>query len=257
MQPTIIFFDLDSTLIENQFSRKVIGKVLGEIADTADIPLEELGRAMAEENTRRQRQTPDHPLTMDWSDIVEQLAQRHEVTLEDDLDALWNSAALAEDVEILDDAPQVLQRLQAAHRRLVVATKGLSKYQKPVLKASGLDQYFDDILTPDITGHLKTSPQYFDKYIKQEALFVQVGDHYYDDVICAKRNGFYAVLRAPIKELKDYDPFERSKVLEQYLGRISTYPAEGTHVRPDAMVYTLQEVPDVIQQLEKGTLQQP
>lgn len=253
MKQTVIFFDLDSTLVENQFSRKVIGDLLREIAEQCGKPLEELGKALGDENWRRQQTDPDHPLTMDWQDIVQTIAAQHDATLSGEVDTLWEAAAIAEDIIVLDDAHQMLEQLKAEHRKLVIATKGLHKYQMPVLQATELHQHFDDILTPDKTGYLKTSPDYFKKYHDHDALFIQVGDHYYDDVIVAQRNGFKTILRAPIDALKSYEPLDRPMVLPQHAGKISTYPAGGTKVRPDAVVISLQEVPAIVAAFEATT----
>lgn len=247
---TIVFFDLDATLIENHFSRKVFRPLLEEIAAQADVSVAELGLALYEENKYRQKHDPDNVLTMDWEDILVTIAKKHGFSLSDSIDERWRAFTKLEDIEILDDAPTMLQTLKNGSRKLVLATKGLSKYQNPILDVTGIGQYFDDKLTPDITGYLKTSPQYFDKYRKQDALFIQVGDHFYDDVICAKRNGFYSIMRAPIPDLAVYDAFDRVQRLGDFLSDIPTYPDEGSDVRPDAVVVSLQEVPEIVQQIE-------
>lgn len=250
MRQTIIFFDLDATLVENQFSRKVLRKLLSEIAVACGKDVREVGKALGDENRRRQQTQPDDPLTMDWQDIMQTIAAQHGATLSAGVDALWKAAANPKDVDILDDAHAMLEQVKAPHRKLVIATKGLSKYQNPVLNVTDLRRHFDDILTPDITGYLKTTPQYFDKYKEQDALFIQVGDHYYDDVIVAQRNGFKTILRAPIEEIAVYDPVDRPDMLSQYAGRIHTYPDHGTDVKPDAVVISLQEVPQLITKFE-------
>lgn len=246
---TILFFDLDGTLVENHFSRKAIGQLLGELSAATEIPVEDLAMQMGRENGRRQQDDPDNVLTMDWNDIVQQIAATYDHTLSDSVDALWRKFAHINDVTVLDDAAQVLADLKQRYR-IVLATKGLSKYQDPVLEVTGLRPYFDDILTPDLTGYLKTSRDYFARYLAQDASFIQIGDHYYDDVICAKRNGFFAILRTPIEELEVYDPFERTQQMIHYVDKISTFPAEGSAVRPDAVVTTLAELPAVIPQIE-------
>lgn len=252
MHNTILFFDLDGTLVENQFSRKAIGKVLSEIAAVIDQPIEALGREMWLENQRRQEADPDSILTMDWAHIVQWLADQHNVTLSNTVDVLWEKYAHADDVVIHDDAPQVLQNLKAPHRKIVLATKGLSKYQNPVLRVTGLDQLLDDILTPDITGYLKTSPEYFNKYAESDALKIQIGDHYYDDLICAQRNGFKTILRAPIAELAPLDPLERPAKIRDYADQINTYPDDGTDIIPDAVVLSLEEVPRIVANWESA-----
>lgn len=248
---TILFFDIDSTLVENQFSHKVIAQALGEITAACNTPVAELAREMNHENSRRQRLDPDNVLTMDWHDIVLTVARRYQVELQSNVDRLWVEYASADDVEVLDNAHQVLADLRQPGRRLVIATKGLTKYQQPVLAVTGLHQYFDDVLTPDSTGYLKTSPQYFTRYRDSQARLIQIGDHYYDDVICAKRNGFASIMRLPLPELQSVDPFERPNLLHQYRDRIPTYPDEGTDFLPDAVVVSLQECPAVVRRMEQ------
>lgn len=250
MHTTILFFDLDGTLVENHFSREAIGTLLGEIAAATELPLETLGHRLWLENQRRQQEDPDNVLTMDWGDIVQWLAQQHGVTLSGTVDALWEQRARADAVIVNDNAPQVLRQLKADHRKLVLATKGLRKYQAPVLRVAGLEAHFDDILTPDITGYLKTSPDYFKAYAAVDALKIQIGDHYVDDLICAQRNGFKTILRAPIAQLAAYTPLERPAHLAAHVDQISTYPDDGSDVLPDAVVLSLEEVPAIVAQWE-------
>lgn len=249
---TVIFVDIDSTLVENRFGPRAIRVLIDEIAAVSQVGADEIGAQVAAENQRRQREIPNHPLTMDWDDILETVAQRHGVRLSRRVIDLWNAEASPQEVDILDDVPAVLKQLKQPHRKLVVATKGLTKYQYPLLDAVNLRGLFDDFLAPDLTGYLKTQPQFFHCYTQngQDTLFIQVGDHYHDDVICAKQHGFYAVMRAPILELLPLDPFDRPPRLAQYKDRISTYPRGGTDVVPDAVVISWAEVPDVVARLE-------
>lgn len=248
-----LFFDLDSTLVENHFSRKLVTQLLTPVSIQSGLTIRELAQALGEENTRRQMADPDNPLTMDWQNILQTVAAQYGVILEDVMDDLWVQHAIADDIEVLDEAHAVLAKLKADKRHLVIATKGLSKYQLPVLQAVGLLDLFDTILTPDRTGYLKTTAAYFDAYRREHPadLYIHIGDHYFDDVICAKRNGFASVLRAPIDDLKALDPFERSAQVLAYKDRISTFPKDGTTVVPDAVIYSLQELPDVVERLEQ------
>ena len=248
---TVLFFDIDSTLVENQFSRKALGTLLQEIADHTGLELAALGQEMAAENSHRQKNDPDNVLTMDWDDILETIAQKYDVTLSAKGIDLWRKFAHKDDVIINDKIHNVLDLLKAEGYPLIIATKGLSKYQYPVLEVAGLLDYFDEILAPDVTGYLKTTPAYFERYADREnTLFIQVGDHYLDDVICPKRNGFMSVMRFPQEALQDIDPFERPALLHQYRDEIHTYPEEGTDIVPDAVAVSLQELPAIIKRIE-------
>ncbi len=246
----VLLFDMDGTLVDNRFSRKALGQLLAEIAVASGKSISELAKLMGEENERRQQQDPDNVLTMDWDDILETLACQHGVTLSRKGVDLWQEAANAEDVIVYDNAHAVLDTLKQAGYRLVIATKGLSKYQDPVLRVTGLATYFDDILTPDNTGYLKTSPAYFDRVRRAypNAQFIQVGDHHYDDVICPLRNGFKSILRAPIAELADIDALARPQYLTRYSSSITGFRPE-CNALPHAIVISLEEVPALIEQL--------
>lgn len=246
----ILFFDLDSTLVENRFSRRVVGTVLATVAAATGRSVQALACEMGAENERRQRTHPDHPLTMDWADIARHVAAQHGVTLRHDLDALWREAANPDEVDVLDNAPTVLAQLKAAGHTLVIATKGLWKYQEPVLRVTGLLDFFDDVLTPDRTGFLKTSAAYFRRYTQDASLprpFVQIGDHYYDDVICARHHGFISILRAATPELqaalRDVPYAERPQRLLAHRAAIPTYPTTPTDWLPHEVVTSLEEVP--------------
>lgn len=254
---TICFIDIDGTLVENRFSRKALGALFDEIHRATHIPIMDLVRQMGAENERRQVTDPDNLLTMDWDDIIEGIARQHGVALSRKGIDLWNEYAALDGIEVLDNALGVLDQLKQAGYGLVIATKGLSKYQDSILDLTGLRAYFDDILTPDITGYLKTTPAYFNKYYqlaqRQALRFVHIGDHYYDDVMCPVRNGFFSILRAPYAELRPYDPFERVNQLEQIFAKLNTYPKQGTDVRPHAVVTSLEELPAVLERLPQRT----
>ncbi len=250
---TILFFDIDSTLVENRFSFTAIGLLVTEIAAATGLTAGQIGAEIGKENQHRQDNDPDNPLTMDWDDILVSIAGRHGVQLSRTVIDLWREHGTPEGVDVLDNAPHVITVLKQPHRKMVIATKGLSKYQDVVLRVTGLDGLFDDILTPDKTGFLKTSPGYFATYTRTPAVFIQIGDHYYDDVICARRNGFHTVLRVPIPELREINPFQRPAMLTDYIAQIPTYPAGGTDVLPDAVVVSLEELPEVIEHIEQGS----
>jgi len=181
--------------------------------------------------------------------MVQKLALQYGVALSQTVDVLWKTRLRTEHIEVLDNAPQILQQLKVLGYQLVIATKGLSKYQVPVLELSGLLPYFDDILAPDITGYLKTSPGFYQTYPDSIGLRIQVGDRYLDDVICPQRVGLKTILRAPIADLHHRTAFERRNLLTPYLEQIGGYPAEGSTVLPDAVIVSLSEIPAVLPEL--------
>lgn len=255
---TILFIDIDSTLIENHFSARIMRHISAEIAAHNGLDADAVHDEITREYQQRAQTDPNNPLTMDWDDITTTVAARHGVVLSEHVDPMWTrmSRTHIDEIEVLDEAPQVLEQLKEGHRRLVIATKGLSKYQTPVMTAVDLLPYFDDYLTPDRTGYLKTEPGFFGAYegLRDRARFIHIGDHYYDDVICARRNGFFSVMRAPIAALASLDPFDRPQHIAEVADQIRTYPATGTDVRPHAVVVSLTELSQVVGRIEAWEL---
>src|SRR5262245_37553664 len=161
---SVVFFDLDGTLTINPFETVVWPAVMGEIAHKSSESLDTVRELIVEENETRQNDLSVSALAaMDWDDIAQAVAARLGVNLESSCEALVREYA-ASHSSVLEDGREVLQELNAAHRALVVATKGLAKYQQPVLDALGLTGLFTAILTPDSYGALKKNPAFFGKW---------------------------------------------------------------------------------------------
>lgn len=244
---TAIFFDLDGTLIFNTFERAVWPTLLGELATKTGQPAIALLDLIEAENDARQRDSSTAAVhIMDWDDITQTIAGRLGVTLEANCEALMRANAAAVG-EVLDGGEAILRELDAPHRALVVATKGLLKYQQPVLDALGLTHFFTDILTPDIHGALKRSRAFFGDWPRAARLCIMVGDRYADDVEMQGSFGFKTIWKRPdlSAALQKKDPFTRALLHE--------YDA-GQSVTPDAIITSLAELPAVVRRLEQSFL---
>ncbi len=250
---TVCFIDLDGTIMVNPFATAVWPVITRELAASTGLSPKVFLREFEAENLRRQHAQPNDPLTMDWDDIVHTIARKHGVKLSVRVIDLVRDHCKEPHIAILDSADIALKALKTQKRRLVVASKGLSKYQMPVLAALALQSLFDDFLMPDLTGYLKTEAGFYESYTRacDDCLFIHIGDHYYDDVICPKRLGFKVILRLPLRELDPLSPFERPQKLNHFRHRIATYPPEPTSVTPDAIITHLNELPNVVSELEK------
>ncbi|MCC7207649.1 MAG: HAD family hydrolase [Anaerolineae bacterium] len=265
MKRTVLFFDMDGTLVANQYGRYVFPEVLAPLAAAAGTTSDALMERITAENWRRQNaaERPDAAWVMDWDDILRGLAEALGLDgtplAADALTVCGARYATPPYCATLDDAASVLRRLrEPGHRRLVVSTMGLSKYQFPVLRGLGLYDLFDDFLMPDVTGALKTERGFFAAYLDgpdaAEQRLISVGDNYLHDVAVPKRLGFGSVLRLPVPELAALDPFERPPHIHAHGARIQYYPADPAQadVLPDAVVVSLAELPAVIARMELG-----
>jgi putative hydrolase of the HAD superfamily len=252
MTQTILFFDLDETLMRNPFAKIVVPAVTQELMTKTGLEAHLIVNGLVDENERRQRELPpDDVSIMDWDDIAQWLAAQHGVTLETSAAALVEAHAAPPHTELLDEAVEVLRQLKAEGRKLVVSSKGLSKYQFPVMRALGLYDLFDDFLTPDLAGWLKTDPRYYSKYGESSGLWINIGDHLYDDIYCPMCFGHQAILVARVPEMASLSPFERPEHLLNYTDQLETYNADF-FIPPDAVVVHLNELPEVIAAMERA-----
>jgi putative hydrolase of the HAD superfamily len=239
---TAIFIDLDETLIEGPFDHVVWPAVLQELSAKTGFPIEPLMNEIVAENRERQNNDSVSAVAaMDWDDIVQAVASRHGVTLETSLVALVESHAA--ETKVLDEGASILRELAATERALVVATKGLAKYQRPLLDAAGLTPLFQDILTPDRCNALKKDSGFFADWPERVKRCIMVGDRYDDDVLYPSARGFKTVWKqiALPEALAAENPFARARL----------YPyADWQTARPDAIIVSLGELPEVIYQLE-------
>jgi FMN phosphatase YigB (HAD superfamily) len=242
---SVVFVDLDATLIRGPFESAVFPVVFAELARKTGLDTAEIRRQVIQENLDRQR-NPDCTAirAMDWDDIFQTVAGRLGVRLEAQAMEIAHRHAGPPDAAVLDGAEQALKQLASPQRALVVATKGLVKYQLPVLDALGLTPLFTDILTPDVNGALKNDLAFYGQWPASARLKISVGDHTEDDVIAPRRFGFKVIwkVNTPDAGLQRLDPFDRPACVSDF---------EGQTVRPDAIIYSLRELPEVVGRLER------
>jgi FMN phosphatase YigB (HAD superfamily) len=242
---SVIFFDLDGTIMVNPFESAVWPAVLGELSARSGTRVDQLYDLIVTENRQRQAD-PACPAvkSMDWDDIVQTVAARLEVTVSANCELLVRQHAATHSA-ILDQGDRILKRLGQENRALVVATKGLRRYQQPVLDALGLTRYFKAILTPDSHNALKKDPAFFGDWPKKSPVSIMVGDSYEDDVRTPVSEGFKTVWKhveiGTHGQLAHADPLTRA--------RLYPYRPEQT-ARPDAIIASLQELPPLVARWE-------
>ncbi|MBN1921237.1 MAG: HAD family hydrolase [Anaerolineae bacterium] len=240
---TVIFFDLDGTLIDGPFRPVVLPAILEELAVSGLEPAA-LRQLLFEENTRRQAD-PTCPPTqaMDWDDILQTIGQRLGIPVKTNVEALIQTHAGPPHAVLHPGALEALQALVAPERAIVLATKGLRKYQQPILEALGILAYFNAILTPDSHQALKRNRAFYGDWPQRAMLTLMVGDYYTDDVLPARAFGFQAVWKQGNlpEALRSLDPVVRP----------AAYPyAAEQSIRPVAIIHSLVELPQVVQDLE-------
>lgn len=248
-----IGFDLDGVLIRNPFASCVIPRLQGllagpngfEAGNGADVVLQRIGQAW-----RGRMATGDLASAYDWDGMYREVARDlgADETLQQSIDvASWVRDCCGQQghIEALPGAPELLAELSLAGHRLVVISNGYSAYQRPVLAALDLLDFFDDMITPELVGFAKPDKRIFDA---AGPLDIFVGDTLVHDVLGAKAAGVATVWVA--SQLPDQlallDPLERAadsgltSVIDESL-RASPHShfhpeASSKSCRPDAVV---------------------
>lgn len=242
---TVIFVDLDDTIIEGPFETVVFPRVFNKISQATGLDLKTVRKIVVSENMSRQKD-PNIPatLSMDWDDIFRTVARKFGLDWDIDASTIIKDYSTPPYSHIIDDAKSVLEEIRSPDRAIIASTKGLRKYQIPILEGLGLISIFTDILTPDKDDCLKSNVCFYGEWPKAALLQIAVGDHYIDDVIFPASFGFKTVwkLNNLASELRSIDPFNRPFH--------ASYPTNQP-VYPNAIIVSLPELPSVIYELEK------
>lgn len=215
MRQTIVFIDLDGTIMVNPFLSAVF-----PVLEARLVP--NITREFLAEQRARLRRDADPVWVMDWDDICETVAGRYGMTLTARVCDLVEEYSRPPHIAVLDSADTILRQIAADHRTLVVASMGLYRYQMPVLRALGLADLFADFLMPDLVGALKTDAAFYARYAGADALKISVGDNLTDDVLRPQRFGHRTIFKG-------------------------TPPGD---VQPDIVIASLAELPAAISALE-------
>jgi len=246
-QRSVIFVDVDNTIISGPFESAVFPIILREMAAKSGLAIDKIRRLIVKENIDRQ-QDPTVPaiVAMDWDDIVEVVASRLGFRISEKVIDIVRTHARPPYSHVLDDAKSILKQIANPHRVLVAVTKGLAKYQLPILDALELTNLFTDILTPDKNSALKKELAFYGKWPHLTEFQISVGDHYEDDVIAPRAFGFKTIWIPDREEglneqMQALSPFERPPNYSYQ---------DNLQIRPDAIILSLQELPKVVEQIE-------
>lgn len=231
----IIFFDLDSTLVANPLSRRVMPRIYREVSEMLGVEVDRVVEIFTEKHMRMVK--AGDPRAYDWDYILlEILRERGLRPWRDNifLEALREECRY---VEILDNSPKILEELEETGFYLVLSTNGLWKYQECVVREAGIMRFFKEILSPDKRGCLKSSKHFFVTMLSGPSK-ISVGDNVVFDVYYPKIYGLRAIhVKRPISIGEEY-----ARVLGIDLSR----------VEPDATITSLAQVYEAIEAILEG-----
>lgn len=242
---TVVFIDLDYTIMRSPFETVVSPVYESEMARKTGKSIAELDALVEAEFTRRHRD-PSLPVRvqMDWDDILRTVADQLGVRWDGSICQMVEAHIGTPQVCLYENVREALQGIAAPERAVVLATDGLLKYQTPLLNGLGLTGCFDEILTPDASNALKKNRAFFGDWPSHTELQIMVGDRYPSDIAPAQEHGFKTVWS--FQAMCELTPFERPEMFH--------WLTEKQDKPPDAIIFSLKELPGVVADLESKYL---
>lgn len=232
----IIFFDLDSTLVINPLSRRVMPKIYREVSEALGVEIDRVVDMFSRRHMELVR--AGDPRAYDWDYVLMEILRENGA-------GSWGYKGFLEIlreecgwVEVLDDSPRVLERLEGMGFYLVLSTNGLWKYQECVVREAGLERFFKEILSPDRRGCLKSSKDFFRTSVDGD-IKISVGDNIVFDVYYPKIYGLRAI------------HVKRSwAVGEEYARALGI---DLSWIKPDATITSLTQIYSALEAILEGS----
>ena len=190
-----VSFDLDGTLVTSPFAG-VLHSVAAEItAETGEVAADVAADILAE---HERRLLADPYAAYDWASIVAATAGRFGSRWSGSLVSRLEDALADPGVRVLHENTRAsLEALRATGCRVVLLTNGRGEFQVPVLRAAGLHDVFDDVVTSDAVGTAKPAPEMFGRALGDRSRLVHVGDRLDHDIAGAAAVGAAGILLRP------------------------------------------------------------
>lgn len=208
----LITFDLDEVLIQNPFGSGVFPHVRQVVSEQSGADPADVRKAILQEARQRQLRG-DAVAAYDWDDIVRHVSDGFGVGWTESIAQVVERHCVEPHIGLHPGAREILAELQAAGHTLRALTNGFHKYQYPVLRALGIADFFERIVTPDQAGAAKPNPAFFEAARADAQLpHIHIGDHAIHDVWGANRVGAVSVWINPRlpEEWDDRTPARRA-----------------------------------------------
>ncbi|RLG76936.1 MAG: hypothetical protein DRO12_03425, partial [Thermoprotei archaeon] len=167
-----IYIDLDNTLVINPMNKYVFPVVYREMSDHLGLEPDYVRRLLIKKHLEYIVKNP--LLAYDWDFLMKCVVR--DLGYPKNVNLLELHLENCHKAEVLDNAVEILEELASSGYHIVIATNGLWKYQRCIVEHTGLKHVVDAVLTPDATGCLKNSSNYY--YLLRPAkLMLSVGDN--------------------------------------------------------------------------------
>lgn len=257
----IVGFDLDGVVMQNPFQKGVFPWVRDHVRTAPK--LQALDPAAADElmngtvNRIWTQLMAEGKLVAayDWDEILNEASSELGGPAVPDVAGLVRRfCAEPGIISLLPGAAEGLQLLTDSGIEIKALTNGYHDYQQPVLEALGIEHYFSELLTPELTGFAKPDGGMF----QAGGASAHVGDTLVHDIFGANQAGITSVWLEPAvpQELLGFTPAERTRqprfeafLAERLEGNLYTrfHPAVSPETsRPDFVVTDVLEAARVL-----------
>lgn len=174
--------DLDDTLFYNEYAMEVFPDYIIDICNFTGLHPAHVKNLIYSEHYYRL--SLGMYTAFDWEDIIYSVARRV------NLEKSWNLKELQEkyytpgNIFLMNGA---IEFLNVIGGKAVAATNGFSKYQLKILAKLNIKQYFNRVLSPDITHCTKGNIKFYSDYDGLNR--IHVGDDYFFDVEIPSQSG--------------------------------------------------------------------
>jgi len=252
-----ITFDLDGTLMQNPFGSWIFPEIERILSKELNTTYEAKKKLLAAHEGLLH--SGHIVAAYDWDAIANRLIQESGLSIELNIEEMVLRHSTAPKIYLLDNTVlPALKRLKEEGYAVAAVTNGYYKYQYPVMKALGLTDWLDEIVTPEKVGYAKPDAGMVEGLLQKGKIVAHVGDRLDHDITIANRIGVTAVLinRRMPEELITLTPKERisspgfpamlEKLAVQENPGLQGVPLPDTYM-PDYAIRNLEELFDCLE----------
>jgi FMN phosphatase YigB (HAD superfamily) len=203
----VLSLDLDGTLI-----RGALAGILADVDRRVETEFGVPGVHAALLDRFRTVAAEDPVAAYDWQGLLDAHLAAQDVDLHVDLVEALEARAPTQVRLIHPDTVGYLRTIAATGWRVAILTNGRAEFQLPTLRAVGLLDVVDEVITAEQVGAVKPDGAMFEAARGTATVHVHAGDLLVDDVLGARRAGAHAVLLRPEAPAGDQG------VRDRYLG---------------------------------------
>lgn len=253
----IVSFDLDGVLMENPFKKGLFPIIKKELKNQYEekhnhsISKDVIWRNIKVEYSKRIKN--NLYTAYDWDDIIEEVASDLKLPGGIDLTVLIKDYLEEPYIYLYKDGKFLLDKLIKTDIDLYVVTNGYYKYQFPVMKALGIADYFEKIITSDKAESVKPENKIFGLDLAKAEDWYHIGDSLLMDIYGANKLSATTILvyRDLSEDLLKLLPAERANAesFKEFMNKklsdelsLNRWEYEEDLLFPDYVVKSLKEV---------------